>query len=85
VAATVPGYDIPSLQGIFTPGKTPAPGINRFNQELVRALNRAEVKEQFLKSGTEATGTTPEEFGAVVNSQMTRLGKVIKDAGIRAE
>ena len=83
VAATVPGYEMASLQGIFAPGKTPGAIIDRLNQELVRVLNRADVKEQFLKSGTEAAGSSPEEFGAMVNAQMVRLGKLIKDLGIR--
>jgi tripartite-type tricarboxylate transporter receptor subunit TctC len=59
--------------------------INRLNQEIVRALNSKEVKEKFLNAGIEIVGNTPEEFTAIINSEIARMGKIIKDAGIRAD
>jgi tripartite-type tricarboxylate transporter receptor subunit TctC len=67
---------------MFAPAKTPAEIINLLHQEIVRALNRADVKELFLNSGAEVVGSSPEEFAATIKSDMARLGKVIKDAGI---
>ena len=72
-----------SIVGLFAPAKTPEAVVARLNQEIVRVLGRAEVKERFLSSGVETVGSTPEEFGATVKSEMARLGKVIRDAGIR--
>ena len=46
-------------------------------------LSRTEVKERFIQSGVEPVGSSPEEFAATVKSEMSRLGKVIKVAGIR--
>ncbi len=77
------GYEATSIVGMFAPAKTPEAVIARLNQETVRVLNRAELKERFLKSGVETVGSTPEEFGAVVRSEMARLGKVIREANIR--
>jgi len=82
-SAGLPGYEAMSIVGIFAPAKTPEAVIARLNQEAVRVLNSAELKERFLKSGVETVGSTPEEFGAVVRSEMARLGKVIRDANIR--
>jgi tripartite-type tricarboxylate transporter receptor subunit TctC len=82
-SAGLPGYEATSIVGIFAPAKTPEAVIARLNQETVRVLNSAELKERFLKSGVETVGSTPEEFGAVVRSEMARLGKVIRDANIR--
>jgi tripartite-type tricarboxylate transporter receptor subunit TctC len=81
-AAGVPGYEAASIIGMFAPAKTPATIIHLLNQEIVRALNRADVKELFLNSGAEVVGSSPEEFAATIKSDMARLGKVIKDAGI---
>jgi tripartite-type tricarboxylate transporter receptor subunit TctC len=81
-AAGVPGYEAASIIGMFAPAKTPAAIIHLLNQEIVRALNRADVKELFLNSGAEVVGSSPEEFAATIKSDMARLGKVIKDAGI---
>jgi tripartite-type tricarboxylate transporter receptor subunit TctC len=85
VAATVPGYEAVITKGIFAPAKTPAAIIKRLNQEIVRILNRAEVKEKFSNAGIEVVGSSPEELSAMIKSETARLGKVIKDVGIRAE
>ena len=81
----VPGYEFVALDGIFAPAKTPEIIIKRLNQEIVRFLNLAETKERFLKSGIEAASSSPEQFAAAIKSEIVRLGRVIKDAGIKLE
>ena len=84
-SAGLPGYDLSSRTGLFATGK-PAKGIvNRLNQEVVRALNSPEIKEKFTNAGIETVGNTPEEFTAIIKSEIARIGKVIKDAGIKAD
>ena len=56
-----------------------------FLQHIVQVLRRAEVKDRLFNAGAEAVGNTPEQFAAIVKSDMARLGRVIRDAGIRAE
>ena len=70
---------------MFAPAKTPATIINRLNREIVRVLNQADVKEKFFNAGAEAVGGSPDELAAKIKSEIARMGKVIKDAGIRAE
>jgi tripartite-type tricarboxylate transporter receptor subunit TctC len=65
--------------------KTPATVINRLNHEIVQVLNKPEVKEKFLSIGVETVGNTPQELGAWMKMEIARMGKVIKDAGIRGE
>ncbi len=86
VAATgLPGYEAVSIYGVFAPVKTSAAIVLRLNQEISRVLARAEVKERFAGIGVETVGGTPAEFAAVVQSETAKWGKVIRDAGIRAE
>ena len=85
VAATVPGYELASPQAIFAPARTPQAIISRLNQEIVRILNRTDTKEKFLNAGIEVVGSSPDELAASVKSEMVRLGKLIKDAGIKVE
>lgn len=85
VAATVPGYESIQMFGIFAPARTPAAIIQRLNQEIVRVLNTSEVKERLFNAGVEVVGSSPEEFAAAIRSEIARLGKMIRDAGIRAE
>jgi tripartite-type tricarboxylate transporter receptor subunit TctC len=84
-ASGLPGYESISTTGFFAPAKTPAAIINRINHDSVRYLQTAEAKERFLAVGAETVGSSPEELGVKVKSEMARMGKVIKDAGIRAE
>lgn len=84
-ASGLPGYESVSLQGLFAPAKTPAAVIARLNQEINRALATPELKQRFLASGVETVGGAPAVLGDTVKSEMARLGKVIRDAGIRDE
>ena len=85
VAATVPGYVSESLTVAFAPAKTPAAIVNRLNQEIVRQLNQPDVKEKFLAAGSEVVGSTPDHLATTMSSEISRMGKVIKDAGIHAD
>ena len=81
----LPGYEYGQMSGIFAPAKTPKPIIDLLNREIVRALGRAEVREQFMNGSLEVVGSSPEQFEAKIKGEMDRLGKVIKVAGIHAE
>lgn len=84
-ASGVPGYEAVSLLGIFAPAKTPAAIMSRLNREIVQTLKSAEVKERLFAAGAEVVASSAEELTAKIKSEMTRMGKVIKDAGIRTE
>jgi tripartite-type tricarboxylate transporter receptor subunit TctC len=84
-AAGVPEYDAASVMCVFVPARTPAAIVGRLNQEIVRILNRPAVKERFIRAGSEVVASPPEQLAAVMKADMTTMGKVIRDAGIRAE
>jgi tripartite-type tricarboxylate transporter receptor subunit TctC len=81
----LPGYESASIYGMFAPGKTAPARTNRINQEVVRFLQTAEAKEKFLTAGSEVVFGAPRELGIVLKSEMVKWGKVIKDAGIKAD
>ena len=84
-ASGLPGYDAASIMCIFAPAKTPAALVGRLNRDIVRVLNKADVKERFIKAGSEVVASSPKELAAAIKSDMATMGKVIKDAGIRAQ
>ena len=84
-ASGVPGYESVVTSGIFAPTNTPGAVVQRLNKEIVRVLALPDVKDKFFNSGVETVGTTPEEFASRIRAEMARLGKVIREAGIRAE
>ena len=85
VAATVPGYEAAGMSGLFAPAKTPEAIISRLNQEAVRFLKTAQAREQLFNNTLEAVGSSPEEFSIKIKSEMTKLGKVIRDADIHEQ
>lgn len=86
IAATVPGYELTSIDAMFAPAKTPVAIINRLNQEVVRFLRTKDVEEKYRSEiGADVIASSPEELGVLIRSRITIIGKVIKDAGIKVD
>ena len=81
----LPGFESVGLTGMWAPAKTPAPVINRLNQELVRYTNQSDIKAQLLGMGEEVVGSTPEQFATIIGANIAKLSKIIKDVGIKAD
>ena len=84
-ASGLPGYELISIYAMFAPAKVPDAVIRRLNQEVVRVLGRPDVKDKFFNVGVETVGSTPDQLAISIKSEMARMGKVIKTAGIHAE
>jgi tripartite-type tricarboxylate transporter receptor subunit TctC len=84
-ASGVPGYEASALLGVFAPAKTSTAIINRLNQEIVKAMNRPDMKERLAAAGMDVVGSSPAQSAVIIRNDMALMGKVIKDAGIRAE
>ena len=83
--AGVKGYESSTWFGPLAPAKTPREIVLRLNAELLKILQRPDVKKRFSEEGVEALGSTPEEFGAYIKAEIERWGSVIKAAGVRPE
>ena len=85
VADAVPGFETQSITGMWAPTKTPRAIIDRLSQEILRLLSQAEVKTRFLAAGVETVGLPPDQFGEYIKSDIVRISRVIKDAGIKVD
>ena len=83
IAATVPGFESISPQGLLAPAITPPGIINRVNRELLRGLGKPEIKERFLHSGAEVAGGTPEAFAEKIKSDIVKFTALVKTSLIR--
>jgi tripartite-type tricarboxylate transporter receptor subunit TctC len=72
-------------QGLAGPAGMPREITLRLQQATARVLALPEVRASYLESGTDPVGDTPEEFAAFIRSEHARWGKLIAEAGIRAE
>jgi tripartite-type tricarboxylate transporter receptor subunit TctC len=81
--AALPGFEAVSAHGVFVPAKTPESITARLHQEIVRVLQRPESKERLAGIGAEPVGSMPAQFAAAIKDEVARMGKVIREAGIR--
>lgn len=72
----LPGYESISLSGYFAPAKTPAPIIQRLNQEIVRVLGDAETRQRMANLGVELATTSPEGFADLIRVETARMSVV---------
>jgi len=82
--AALPGYESSVYAGLFAPIRTPAPVVQRLHREAVQYLNTPEANELFLRSGgADVVAASPQESRAIIQSELQRLGKVIREAHIQ--
>lgn len=81
----MPGFEVGAWQGVMVPAGTPKPVIDRLNAEIMKALNSPVVKQKLALQGAEPLGSTPEEYGAYIRSEIARWTKVARDTGIKLD
>ena len=81
--AGVPGIDYNGgWMGIFAPGKTPRPIVQKLSAEFARALQMPEVKDKMLSWDSPPVGNTPEEFGRFVQAEHEKFTRIVKLAKV---
>jgi tripartite-type tricarboxylate transporter receptor subunit TctC len=81
----VPGYEASTWYGVLAPAHTPAAVVARLHGDIVKILADAALHARLADQGFDPVGSSPEEFGAYIKSEILKWGKVIRDAGIRPE
>ena len=80
-----PGYEAMNWYAYLAPAKTPKEIIERLNRELVKALNNAEVVALLHQQGLEPSPGSPVELARYMEREYETWGKVVKQAGIKAQ
>ena len=83
--AGVPGYEVNVWFGMQLPAGTPPAIVNKLNKDLVKILTEQDVVSRFADVGVEVVAGTPEEFAALIRSEIPKWTKVIKQADIKVE
>jgi len=81
----LPGYEVISMDGIYAPAKTPREIVSRLNQEIVRVITSADVKQKFFDAGVEVVGSSPEAFAGRIKAEVDQWSKIIQAGGIKVE
>jgi tripartite-type tricarboxylate transporter receptor subunit TctC len=85
VAETVSGYEASALFGMGAPKKTPPEIVARLNHEINEVLTEPNIRERFAELGGDPLITTPDQFGAMMQAETDKWGKVVKAAGLRID
>lgn len=83
--AGLTGYEAGTWYGLLTPAGTPKEIIARLQAEVVKLLKYPDVKERLDATGFEPIGSSPEQFGAYIRSEIDKWAKVVKASGARAD
>jgi tripartite-type tricarboxylate transporter receptor subunit TctC len=81
----LPGYEADSWTGVLLPRGTPAEIVTQLHAEVVRITQLPDTRERLMAAGFELVGSSSDVFAALIKNDLARLGKVIRDANIRAD
>jgi tripartite-type tricarboxylate transporter receptor subunit TctC len=79
------GFESVGWFGIVAPAGTPPDIIGKLNAAFVKALSDPAAIEKIRVLGAEPSPTSPEAFAKFIQSESTKLGKLIAEAGIKSE
>lgn len=80
----VPGFNYAAWVGYLGPTGTPAAIVSKVNADIIRAMNAPDVREKLEAVGFDIQTGTPMEFGQLIARDIERFGKLVRDAGIKA-
>ena len=81
----LPGYDIGTWWGLLAPAETPRSIVDRLATAMRKATAEPSVKERFAAGGNVAQSNSPEEFAAMIKSEVGRYRELASAAGVKPE
>ena len=81
----LPGFEVIGWWGMLAPVKTPRAAVDLLNRELRAALEVADVRRTLLDQGMDPAGGTPEQFGALIKTDMDKWGEIGRRLGVKLD
>jgi tripartite-type tricarboxylate transporter receptor subunit TctC len=81
----ISGQEAETMQGLLAPAGTPREIVERVQREIAKIVALPDIKEKLAAMGFDPIANTPEQFGAYIHTEITRWGKVVREANIRVE
>ena len=85
VSEAVPGVSALSIVGIVAPAPTPRDLVNRISADIARQIKSSDLTERMKQQGMEPIGSTPEQFDALIRSEIEKWARVVKASGAKAD
>lgn len=85
IESGIPDFVLLLSSGVLGPAALPRDIVLRLNAELSKAVQSSELKTVYASIGALPVTKTPDEFAAFLSSEISKLGKVIKESGVRID
>jgi len=79
------GFEFSTWFVLTAPKGTPGDIVERLQREAVKALGDAEMRERYAALGLKPSGTSPEQTTRIVQEQLVRYGKAIRENNIKGD
>jgi tripartite-type tricarboxylate transporter receptor subunit TctC len=81
----LPGYEVNAWVGLLAPAHTPPDVVKRINAEVNAVLKEPDMQRRLQEMGSHSVSGTPEDFAALIKSDIAKFAGIIKSAGIEAQ
>jgi len=85
VGESLPGFEVNNWIGLFAPANTPPEIVRRWNAEVTRIMQSAEIQARLPGEGARFTANTPEQFSGFVKAEIAKWAPIVKASGARAD
>jgi tripartite-type tricarboxylate transporter receptor subunit TctC len=85
IAETVPGYEFIGFYGLVAPAKTPPAILSKLNDDLVKTMNTAAVRERMTGMGIDPLGTSQKDYASFITDQLEKMKEAVRLSGARPE
>lgn len=80
----IPGYAVDQWYALFAPANTPRDVVTRLHTEIAKTCADPVIRERMVAMGLDPVASTPDEFAAYIKTETAKWGKLVREAGIRA-
>jgi tripartite-type tricarboxylate transporter receptor subunit TctC len=80
--AGFPSVNVTGWTGIVAPAGTPPAVVKRLSEEIQKILALSDIRETLVAAGAEPVGSTPDQFGEFIRTEIVKWGLAVKRAGI---
>src|SRR3954464_2230888 len=85
VSQTLPGFDVNNWVGLLAPAGTSQDIVRKWNLEVNKIMQGADIKQRLVVEGARYSPNTPEQFGAFIKSEIAKWAPVVKASGARVD
>lgn len=85
IESGLPGYQAGLWFGVMAPAGTSKAIVDKLHQEIVAIMRSPEVSKTIVTQGGDLIASAPAEFATIMREETVRLGKVMREAGVKPE